>query len=96
LMMIEMSREMKNYMIVIVCGIVIALASAVYTQDLTVGVGARLTGYGFPLPWLIQRLIIVPGATPTYELQATGLVADLAVWIIIVLVIYEVVKRVKK
>ncbi len=91
-----MNKEIRNFVITVVCGVVVALASAVYTQDLTVGLGARITGYGFPLPWLVQRVVVVPGASPTYELQAAELAIDLVVWITIVLIVYEVVRRVKK
>jgi hypothetical protein len=91
-----MNKEIRNFVFTLVCGVVVALASAVYAQDLTVDLSATITGYGFPLSWLVQRVVIVPGASPTYELQAAELAIDLVVWITIALVVYDVVSYIRK
>lgn len=51
----------KQILQLIVCGVAVALLSAVYSQDMTVGLGALITGYGLPLLWLKKVSIVVPG-----------------------------------
>jgi len=88
----------KPILLVIVCGVAIALLSALYSTDMTVGLGASITGYGLPLLWLKKVSIVVPGTPTTYSLYGSGLylLADIAVWTLIAAVIYVVYKQVKK
>ena len=91
---------MKNKIILllVVCGIVVALLSALYSQDMTVGLGATITGYGLPLLWLEKVTGIVPGNPETYSLYGSGLnlLADIVFWTIIPAVIYIVYTHIKK
>jgi len=90
--------KIKTILLLIICGIVIALLSAVYSQDMTVGLGAAITGYGLPMLWLKKVTYIVPGTPDDYSLYDSGLwlLADIVFWIIIVTIIYYVYKMVKK
>jgi hypothetical protein len=90
--------NLKTILLVIVSGVIVALLSALYSQDMTVGLGASITGYGLPLLWLETVTVIVPGEPTTYSLYNSGLslLADIAFWILIVAVIYLVYKQVKK
>jgi ribose/xylose/arabinose/galactoside ABC-type transport system permease subunit len=90
--------KIKTILLLIVCGIVIALLSAVYAQDMTVGLGATITGYGLPMLWLKKVTYIVPGTPEEYSLYGSGLylLADIVFWIIIVAIIYFAYKLVKK
>jgi hypothetical protein len=90
--------NLKTILLVIVSGVIVALLSALYSQDMTVGLGASITGYGLPLLWLENVTVIVPGEPTTYSLYNSGLslLADIAFWILIVAVIYLVYKQVKK
>jgi ribose/xylose/arabinose/galactoside ABC-type transport system permease subunit len=90
--------KIKTILLLIVCGIVIALVSVVYAQDMTVGLGATITGYGLPLLWLKKVTYIVPGTPEEYSLYGSGLylLADIVFWIIIVAIIYFAYKLVKK
>ena len=90
--------EIKTILMLIVCGIVIALLSAVYSQDMTVGLGASITGYGLPWAWLKKVTIVVPGAPEEFSLYDSGLylLADIIVWTAIAAVVYIVYKQVKK
>ena len=90
--------KIKTILLLIVCGIVIALVSAVYAQDMTVGLGATITGYGLPMLWLKKVTYIVPGTPEEYSLYGSGLylLADIVFWIIIVAIIYFAYRLVKK
>ncbi len=90
--------KIKTILLLIICGIVIALLSAVYSQDMTVGLGAAITGYGLPMLWLKKVTYIVPGTPDDYSLYDSGLwlLADIVFWIIIVTIIYYAYKMVKK
>jgi hypothetical protein len=90
--------KITTILLLIVCGIVISLVSAVYSQDMTVGLGASITGYGLPLLWLKKVTVIVPGTPETYSLYDSGLylLADIVFWTIIAAIIYVVYKQVKK
>ena len=90
--------KLKPILLVIICGVAIALLSAVYSQDVTVGLGASITGYGLPLLWLEKVSIVVPGNPTTYSLYGSGLymLADIAFWTIIAAIIYLIYKQVKK
>ncbi len=85
-------------LLVIICGVALALLSAVYSTDMTAGVGALITGYGLPLLWLEKVSIVMLGTPTTYSLYESGLslLADIAFWTIIVAIIYVVYKQVKK
>jgi ribose/xylose/arabinose/galactoside ABC-type transport system permease subunit len=90
--------KIKTILLLIICGIVIALLSFVYSQDMTVGLGAAITGYGLPMLWLKKVTYIVPGTPDDYSLYDSGLwlLADIVFWIIIVTIIYYAYKMVKK
>jgi hypothetical protein len=90
--------KITTILLLIVCGIIIALVSALYSQDMTVGVGASITGYGLPALWLKKVTYIVPGTPDEYSLYDSGLwlLLDIVFWIIIVAIIYAVYKQVKK
>jgi len=89
---------MKRILLMIVCGMILALISVVYSQDMTVGLGATITGYGLPLLWLQKVTIIVPGSPETYSLCGSGLnlLVDVAFWSIIVAIAYFVYLQIKK
>lgn len=89
---------MKRILLMIVCGMILALISVVYSQDMTVGLGATITGYGLPWLWLQKVTIIVPGSPETYSLYGSGLnlLADVAFWSIIVAIAYLVYLQIKK
>jgi hypothetical protein len=82
----------KPILLITVCGVAVGLLSAVYSLDVTVGVGASITGYGLPMLWLKKVSVIYPGNPTTYSLYGSGiyLLADIAFWIIIVAIIYAV------
>lgn len=90
--------EIKTILMLVICGIVIALLSALYSQDMTVGLGASITGYGLPMLWLKKVTYVVPGATDNYSLYDSGLwlLVDIMFWIIIAAVIYFAYKMAKK
>jgi len=90
--------KITTILLLIVCGIIIALASALYSQDMTVGLGATITGYGLPMLWLKKVTYIVPGTPDDYSLYGSGLylLVDIVFWIIIVAIIYLAYKMVKK
>ena len=90
--------NIKIILMLIVCGIDLALLSALYAQDMTVGLGASITGYGLPWLWLEKVTYIVPGSPDSYSLYSSGLhlLADIIVWTIIVAVVYFVYKQIKK
>ena len=68
-------------------GVVITLATAVYNATPAGLVGA--TWYGFPLGWLIKR-VVAPQYNP-WALSYTGLVVDLVVWFIVMFIILMLV-----
>jgi len=84
--------------LLIIGGIAISLLSALYSADMTVGLGASTTGYGLPLLWLEKVSMVVPGTPTTYSLYGSGLslLADIVFWTIIAAIIYLVYKQVKK
>lgn len=90
--------KIKPILLSIICGVAIALLSALYSQDMTVGLGATITGYGLPLLWLKKVTIVYPGNPTTYSLYGSGLylLADIVIWTIIVAIIYLVYKQIKK
>ena len=90
--------DLKMVLIIIVCGMVLALVSVLYSQNMTVGLGAKITGYGLPWLWLEKVTTIVPGNPESYSLYGSGLnlLADTAFWIIIVAITYFVYLLIKK
>jgi hypothetical protein len=90
--------KVKLILLIIICGVAVALLSAVYSQDMTVGLGASITGYGLPMLWLKKVSVIVPGAPVTYSLYGSGLIllADVVFWIVIVAIMYAVYRQVMK
>ncbi len=90
--------NIKAILLWIIGGVAIALLSALYSQDMTVGLGASITGYGLPMLWLEKVVIVYPGNPTTYSLYGSGLylLADIVIWTIIVAIIYLVYKQVKK
>ena len=93
-----MKMNVKTILLLIICGIVISLLSAVYSTDMTVGLGASITGYGLPLLWLKKVTVIVPGTPDTYSLYGSGLylLADIVFWTIIAAIIYLIYKQATK
>jgi len=90
--------DLKMVLVIIVCGTVLALISVLYSQDMTVELGAKITGYGLPWLWLEKVTTIVPGTPQSYSLYGPGLslLADIAFWIIIVALTYFVYSLIKK
>ena len=90
--------NIKAILLWIICGVAIALLSALYSQDMTVGLGASITGYGLPMLWLKKVVVVYPGNPTTYSLYGSGLylLADIVIWTIIVAIVYLVYKQVKK
>ena len=90
--------KLKPILLVIICGVAVALLSVMYSQDMTVGLGASITGYGLPLLWLKKVSLVVPENPTTYSLYGSGLylLADIAFWTIIAAIIYIAYKQVKK
>jgi hypothetical protein len=90
--------NIKAILLWIIGGVAVALLSALYSQDMTVGLGASITGYGLPLLWLEKVVIVYPGNPTTYSLYGSGLylLADIVIWTIIVAIIYLLYKQIKK
>ena len=90
--------NIKAILLWIIGGVAIALLSALYSQDMTVGLGASITGYGLPLLWLEKVVVVYPGNPTAYSLYGSGLylLADIIIWTIIVAIIYMVYKQIKK
>jgi hypothetical protein len=90
--------NIKAILLWIIGGVAIALLSALYSQDMTVGFGATITGYGLPMLWLEKVVVVYPGNPTTYSLYGSGLylIADIVIWIIIVAIIYLAYKQIKK
>jgi hypothetical protein len=88
----------KTILLLIICGIIIALLTGVYSQDMTVGLGASITGYGLPWLWLKKVTIVVPGSLEEFSLYDSGLylLADIIFWTVIVTIIYVVYTQLKK
>jgi hypothetical protein len=90
--------NIKMVLLILVCGVVLTLLSFLYSQDMTVGLGATIIGHGLPLLWLKKVTTIVPGSPETYSLYGSGLnlLADVAFWSIIVAITYFVYLQIKK
>jgi hypothetical protein len=90
--------NVKEIVLVVVCGVVLTLLTALYSADMTVGLGASITGYGLPLLWLKKVTYIVPGTPDEFSLNESGvnLLADLVFWIVIVAIIYIIYKQIRK
>ncbi|MFZ7137650.1 MAG: hypothetical protein ACOWW1_04440 [archaeon] len=90
--------NIKIVLLILVCGVVLTLVSVLYSQDMTVGLGATITGYGLPLLWLEKVTIVVQGSPENYSLYGSGLnlLADVAFWSIIVAITYFMYKQIKK
>ncbi|WGM89854.1 MAG: hypothetical protein IAX21_03905 [Candidatus Bathyarchaeota archaeon] len=89
--------KIKTVLLMLVGGVILALMSALYSQDMTVGLGATITGYGLPWLWLEKVTTIVPGSPETFSLYGSGLnlLGDIAFWSIIVAVTYFVYLQIK-
>ncbi|MDG6222914.1 MAG: hypothetical protein QCH99_06605 [Candidatus Bathyarchaeota archaeon] len=89
--------KIKTVLLMLVGGVILALMSALYSQDMTVGLGATITGYGLPWLWLEKVTTIVPGSPETFSLYGSGLnlLGDIAFWSIIVPVTYFVYLQIK-
>ena len=61
-------------------GAFISLISSLYKRDLTYGVGAHVTGYGFPLNWFKQVNIVYPGNPTRYSYSLESLLINIAFW----------------
>jgi len=93
-----MKMNVKIVLLILVCGLAFALLSALYSQDVTVGLGASITGYGLPLLWLEKVTIIVPGNPGAFSLYNSGLnlLLDIAFWSMIVAIVYFVYLQIKR
>jgi len=91
----QMKEKAKTYSLYITSGIIISLISTLYTQDLTTRLGAAVTGYGLPLPWLEETTPITIGVTSHYSLSwyGLGLLADIIFWSIIVRILHYLYKH---
>ena len=83
---------------VIVCGVAITLLTALYSADMTVGLGANIKGYGLPMLWLKKVTYVVPGTSDKYSLNESGLplLADLVFWIMTAAIVYIIYKQATK
>ncbi|MCW4014772.1 MAG: hypothetical protein NWF06_00200 [Candidatus Bathyarchaeota archaeon] len=90
--------KIKPIVLVVICGVVVTLLSVLYSQDMTVGLGATITGYGLPILWLEKVTIIVPGSPEDYLLYNSGgsLIADIVFWTIISAIVYVAYIYLKK
>lgn len=90
--------KIKFVLLLPVCGLILALVSALYSQNMTVGLGAKITGYGLPWLWLEKVTTIVPGSPETFSLYGSGLnlLGDIVFWSIIVTVTYFVYLQIKR
>jgi hypothetical protein len=93
-----MKMNVKPILLIILSGAAVGLLSVVYSQDLTVGVGALITGFGLPMLWLKKVSIVVPGSPTNYSLYGSGmyLLVDIVLWIIIVAIIYAIYRQIRK
>lgn len=90
--------SIKAILLWIIGGVAIALLSALYSQDMTVGLGATITGYGLPMLWLEKMVVVYPGNPTTYSLYGSGLylIADIVIWTIVLAIVYLGYKQIKK
>ena len=88
----------KMILLLIICGVLITLLTALYSQDMSVGLGASITGYGLPWAWLKKVTYVVPGSPEDWSLNESGLylILDIIVWTIIAAVVYLIYKQIKK
>lgn len=90
-------KSSRKYLACVMSGVIITLVSGLYTQDLSKGAGATITGYGLPLTWLEKTVIVVPGSPTSYSLSwyGLGLLADIACWSVLMVVVYLLYDRLK-
>lgn len=80
-----MSRDLFLFVLVILAvGSIATLVSGLFTQDLTRGVGASITGYGFPTSWYEKVVMVYPGNPTRYTFSIGSFVLDIAFWSLIV------------
>lgn len=76
----------------VIGGILVTIITRFYNGTPSGLVGA--TWYGFPVTW-IRRLIIAPQYNP-WRIDFTGLVVDLAIWIVVSGFVIFITKRTQK
>ena len=86
----------RAYLLYFMIGVIVSLVSGLYTQDLTKGAGALVTGYGLPLPWLEKITIVSPGSPTNYSLRTLGLVVDTIFWSVLIGIAYTFYRKVTK
>lgn len=94
----KMIRMKKTFYIVFVLGIALSFVFTFYTQDLSKGAGATITGYGLPLPWLERITLIVPDSPSSYSLywSGIGLLADICFWTVLIGIVVKIYYQFKK
>lgn len=79
-----MDRDLVLLVLVILAvGSFATLVSGLFTQDLTHGVGASITGYGFPTSWYEKVVIVYLGNPTRYTFSIGSFVLDIAFWSLI-------------
>ena len=93
-----MNEKARIYSLYLTSGPILSLISTLYTQDLTTRLGAAVTGYGLPTPWLEQTTPIAIGALSRYSLSwyGLGLLADIIFWSTIVRIVHYLYKHLGK
>jgi hypothetical protein len=70
-------------LIILASGFITTLVSGVYAQDLTRGVGASVTGFGFPLSWYKKTIITYPSNPTQHSFVLEFFVLDIVFWSLI-------------
>lgn len=79
-----MKDKIKRALKYVTGGATASLASYLYSVDLTHGLGAVLTGYGFPLQWLEKTVIVYPGNPTRFSFRPLELLVDIAFWTVVI------------
>ena len=76
-----MSRKLVLFVLIIVAfGSVATLISGFYKQDLSHALGVSITGYGFPLSWYKESVIIYPHMPTHYSFSWESFALDISFW----------------
>jgi hypothetical protein len=82
----------RSILFAIAGGVLVALATGLFSNTPSMLVGA--VHYGYPLPWLI-RMIVAPEYFP-WVVNYVNLIVDIVVWAIIVGVLLLILARTRK
>jgi hypothetical protein len=85
-------KTISRVVVSIVGGVVITLATGLFSSTPGMLVGAEW--YGFPLAWLI-RMIVAPEYNP-WKVEYVNFIADVVVWSVILFVIIFIVDKVRR